>query len=116
MAKSKSAPLPDSLKSGSAAIREVLDSGTVKPIDVVAKVKEKFGIDVTTGLIGAVKQKHLTKGKGKRGPKAGPKKRGGGDTGGNGLAVIESAATFVEVAGGLENAKRLLEAFARVQG
>lgn len=114
--------VPDSLLSGSEAIRRVIKQGITKTPEIVEKVKEEYKQDVKPGLVAAVKQrqgattKRRTSSGAKRGrPKGSTAGKNGSTKGSDGIAAIEAAAAFIKATGGIEKAKRVLEAFASVQ-
>jgi hypothetical protein len=67
MAKKAAEPATEMQHGGkSDVIRKILDSGITKPADIIAEGKKTYNVELATGLINTVKQKHLGKGKGKR--------------------------------------------------
>ena len=115
-AKKPKSGIPDSLLSGSEAIRRIIATGKTKTADIVAAVKTSYNQDVKPGLVSAVKQKQsITKprsGNGKDGRKIIRVGNGHavarGNGGGNVVTVISAAADFVRLAGGFDNAKQML--------
>ncbi len=45
-------------------IRTILDSGITKPVAIIEEGKKTYNVELASGLINSVKQKHLGKGKG----------------------------------------------------
>jgi len=95
------------------------DSGLSRPKDIIAEAKQRWGLEIASSLVSSIKSKEGKGGgakgkrgrpKGKRGPSAAsttPSRNGSGNIG----SVVKACESLVGATGGVEQAKKALDAY-----